>query len=224
MYLTTKAGSFSIQHTQSEMGPIKRKYALVIQAFVGCDTVSGISSFNSGKLLELLCEAPTIIHQQLDVFLNSSSSTDEICQAGRKLFSFMYGAPSLPLSEIRYNMYSKQTSSGVLSPEKLPPTEGASDQHSLRAYLQLQDWITLKSMSRDPTKYGYAYDSTHGYQPVTTKQEWAPKYIRDLTKCNCKTGCKNRKCGCVSNNVPCIAACGQCHGLTCSNTKGNLTR
>lgn len=224
VFLTTKAGSFSIQDTRSQMDPIKRKYALAIQAFVGSDTVSGINTFNSGKLLEVLCDAPPIIHQQLDVFLDPSSSNDQICKAGRNLFSYMYGAPSLSLSEIRYNMYSKQTSSGVLSPEKLPPTEGSSDEHSLRAYLQLQDWIVLKSMSRDPTKYGFAYDSTHGYQPVTTKQEWAPKYIRDLTKCNCRSGCKNRKCGCVSNNVPCIAACGQCNGLTCNNTKGNLMR
>ena len=119
------------------MGPIKRKYALAIQAFVGNDTVSGISSFNSGTLLQVLCDAPPTIHKHLDVFLDPYSTTERICQAGRKLFTYMYGAPSLTLSEIRYNMYSKQTSSGVLSPEKLPPTEGSSDEHSLRTYLQL---------------------------------------------------------------------------------------
>ena len=152
VFLTTKAGSFSIQDIRSQMGPIKRKYALAIQAFVGSDTVSGISTFNSGKLLQVLCDAPPTIHQQLDVFLDPSSSTDQICQAGRKLFSYMYGAPSLSLSEIRYNTYSKQTSSGVLSPEKLPPTEGSSDEHSLRAYLQLQDWIMLKKYEQRPNK------------------------------------------------------------------------
>ena len=204
------------------MGVIKKKYALAIHAFLGNDTVSGISTVNNGKLLQTLCDAPPIIHQQLDVFLNPTSTNESISNAGRKLFQFIYGAPMSSLSEIRYNVYSKQTSSGVLSPEKLPPTEGSSDEHSLRAYLQLQDWIVLKSMSRDPNNYGFLYDFIYGYQPTTTKHDWAPKHIRDLTRCNCKTGCESRRCGCVKNNVPCISACGICHGITCNNSKGSV--
>ena len=177
--------------------------------------------FGKGTLFQNLCDASPVVHKNLDLLLDPSSSNKSIFSAGRSSFQFIYGAPGLCLSEIRYNLYSKKAAAGILSPETLSPTDGALDEHSLRAYLQLQDWILLKSMSRDPCSYGFESHLIHGYQPLSTKCEWAPKYIRDLTKCNCKTGCKNRRCGCVSNNVPCIAACGDCHGITCNNTKAN---
>jgi hypothetical protein len=201
------------------MGDIKRKYTLAIHSFIGNDTVSGICGFNNGKLLQILCDAPQDILDNLDVFISATSSTDSICKAGRKLFQYLYGAPNSSLSEIRYILYSKQTSSGILSPEKLPPTAESADEYSLRAYLQLQDWLLLETMSREPTNYGFVNDLINGYQPTTTKRDWAPKHIRDLTRCNCKTGCDNRRCSCVRNNVPCISACGHCNGVTCKNTK-----
>ena len=40
---------------------------------------------------------------------------------------------------------------GVVRPERLPPTLGAAEQHSIRAYLQIHDWMALECTSLDPT-------------------------------------------------------------------------
>ena len=63
--------------------------------------------------------------------------------------------PATSLSIKRLCRYNKQAKEGVIRPASLPPTNGSAIQHSVRTYLQTQDWILLKSMSRDPRLYGW---------------------------------------------------------------------
>ena len=67
---------------------------------------------------------------------------------------------------LRVNKYNKQSKDGILKPENLPAAGGAARQHSLRAYLQLQDWLILQSMSRDPKEYGWYLTSGGAYEPI----------------------------------------------------------
>ena len=39
--------------------------------------------------------------------------------------------------------YNKQAKGGMILLASLPPSNGSAIQHSLRAYLQIQDWILL---------------------------------------------------------------------------------
>ena len=51
---------------------------------------------------------------------------------------------------------------------------GVSVAHSLRAYLQIQDWILLRSMSRDPRLYGWYVTSAEQFEPIMTLDDIAP--------------------------------------------------
>ena len=99
--------------------------------------------------------------------------------------------------------------------DQAPPTEGAAAQHCLHAYLQTQDWMLLQSMSLDPCDYGWR-TGVHGFEPVPTLDPMAPDELLRFTSCNCKGDCSNRWCRCKKNSVYCIAACGNCKGITCS--------
>ena len=85
----------------------------------------------------------------MDVFNSPDSTLEEIANAGIAIFQFIYGAPHTDLNLTRFHIYSQSLKNGVIKPELLPPTKGAAIQHSFQAYLPIQDWLILRSMSRD---------------------------------------------------------------------------
>ena len=93
------------------------------------------------------------MYRHFDVFNSPTSTNDEIINAGVAIFQFIYNAPGVDLSQTRYDLFCKKAAAGVISPENLPPTRGSASQHSLWAYLQNQDWLQLKNMSKDPRDY-----------------------------------------------------------------------
>ena len=96
------------------------------------------------------------MYRHLNVFNSLTSTNDEIINAGVAIFQFIYDAHDVDLSQTRYDLLCKKAAAGVISPEYLPPTRGSAAQHSLWAYSQNQDWLQLKSMSKDPKQYGYS--------------------------------------------------------------------
>ena len=107
------------------------------------------------------------MYKHLDVFNSTTSTNDEIINAGVAIFQFIYNAPDVDLSQTRYDLFCKKAAAGVISPDGLPLTRGSAAQHSLRAYSQNQDWLQLKSMSKYPKQYGYSIGE-QGYKPLTT--------------------------------------------------------
>ena len=65
----------------------------------------------------------------------------------KKLFEFLYKISKdnthWTLEELRYHKFMKMAARGVISPEDLPPSVGAAEQHALRAYPQISDWVLL---------------------------------------------------------------------------------
>ena len=57
-----------------------------------------------------------------------------------------------------------------MRPASLPLTI----QHSLRAYLQMQDWILLKNMSRDSRLSWWYVTSAGEFEPIMTLDDIAP--------------------------------------------------
>ena len=151
------------------------------------------------------------------MFYDENSTVDEITSAGISMFQFIYNGTGTPLSEQRLNRFNQQSKIGVLRPEGLPPTDGAAAQHSLRAYLQLHDWIKLQSMSRDPTMYGWYITNSGRYEPIPTLDEIAPPGLLKFISFNCAGNYSTKRCSCRKNNVKCISACGKCHGNSCKN-------
>ena len=64
----------------------------------------------------------------------------------------------------------------------LPPTSAAARQHSLRTYLQVQQWF-----GRDfpPTGWGWKYHN-NSIIPIATDLPAAPQKLMKLISCNCK--------------------------------------
>ena len=79
-----------------------------------------------------------------------------------------------------------------------------------------RDWILLQSMSLDLSDYGWTL-GVHGYEPVLTVDPMAPEELLQLTSCNCKGDCNNRRRSCKKNGVKYISACGVFKGITCKN-------
>ena len=109
-------------------------------------------------------------------------------------------SPSVSLSALRYTVYNKMCAKGVVRPERLPPTEGAVKQHSLRAYLQVRDWAELECSFLDPAAYGWRIEAGV-FTPIGTLEPIAPGTLQNLISCACKTGCKNNTCSCRKNNM-----------------------
>ena len=109
---------------------------------------------------------------------------------------------------------------GCVYPERLPPTEGAAIQHSLRAFLQIHDWMALRCTSLDPTLYGWTKEGAQNdYEPVGSLQPIAPEALQNLISCGCKTGCSTNICSCRKNGLQCMTFCTVCRGSECSNSK-----
>ena len=117
----------------------------------------------------------------------------------------------VPLSDLRYCAYNKMCAKGVVRPERLPPTDGAVKQHSLRVYLQVHDWTALECTSLNPLMYGWQTKSGI-FTPTGTLDSIAPDSLRNLISCGCKTGCKNTTRSCRRNNMRCVPFCINCAG------------
>ena len=110
---------------------------------------SGEAWFQQGKIYEVLCTGS--LGELIEVFYSGNSTFNQVRSAGTKIFRFIYKLQKITLSVQRLNWFNQQFKVGVLRRlANLPLVAGGAAQHSLRAYLQLQDWLVLKSMSRDP--------------------------------------------------------------------------
>ncbi|XP_047144452.1 uncharacterized protein LOC124817998 [Hydra vulgaris] len=79
----------------------------------------------------------------------------------------------------------------------------------------LDEGLNLK-----PTEWGWK--STDGHlEPIPTDKEIAPPNLLKVIRCNCRSSSKNqcqtKTCICRKNGMKCMAACGGCHGMECSN-------
>ena len=159
----------------------------------------------------------------IPVFMDPLANKEKIGEAGSNIFKTIYnGSASSTLGELRHHIFSRKAAAGTIRPQALPPTTGAAIQHSLRAYLQFQDWLCLEeAQSLDPSEYGWSI-GVNGFQPTTTLDPVAPEKLLRLTSCNCKKGCSNNRCSCKKNGVKCIPACGVCNGLECGNSSEEI--
>ena len=217
----TKGGAFNVKHIRDNMPNNELRMLLLSHAFSGCDTTSGILGHGKVRVLKKMA-AQTAPKDALETLLDLRSNRESIGRAGIVLFQYLYGRPSTPLSQIRYDLYSKLVAKGKFLPQKLPPTDASATQHTLRAYLQYRDWAMLESQSLNPSLYGWV-KSSQTFEPVGFEGEIAPAALLNFTACNCKTdnpdsACNSNRCSCRRMGLSCLAACGNCHGVNCQNS------
>lgn len=197
---------------------------LLSHAFSGCDTTSSILGHGKVRILKKMAD-PTAPKDALETLLDLRSDREAISRAGIVLFQYIYGRPSTPLRQIRYDLYSNLVAKGKFLPQKLPPTDASATQHTLRAYLQYRDWAMLESQSLNPLQYGWV-KSSQTFEPVGFEGEIAPAALLNFTACNCRisnpdTACNSNHCSCRRMGLSCLAACGNCHGVSCQNSRSS---
>ena len=111
--------------------------------------------------------------------MDEFSSIVTIKVAGVDLFRFIYHSGSQSLAKTRFTTFSRQIASGTLNPQMLPKTDGAANHHSLRAYLQLWDWIKLKCMYFNPVNYSWKL-TKNGFEPNPTMDPIVPQELSNL--------------------------------------------
>ena len=206
----------NIRQMAESLGEV-RKYITLIHAFSGCDTTSAL--FGQGKISILrLLQKSAAARDAANTFANVNSTHDDVGEAGSKILALYGGKNSDTLSSLRYAKYMKMAS-GKVTPEKLPPTERAAYFHSLRTFLQVQEWNNLENDYLDATQWGWkVMDNT--LVPVMTDDPPAADELLNVVRCNCKTTSKNvcgPRCSCRANGLKCVPACGGCRGVDCSN-------
>ena len=106
--------------------------------------------------------------------------------------------------------------SSHVKPQTLPPTSGAAKYHSLRVYLQIQEWKGSAD-GLHPTDWGWQ-ECDEGFLPLQTSLAPAPEHLLRVIRCNCKADCSTMRCTCKKHNIECTPACGNCTGSGCMNT------
>ena len=95
----------------------------------------------------------------------------------------------------------------------LPPTTGAAENHSERAFLQVQEWLERQTSLIRKSGIGF----------VRMKNSFQLQCLHLLhqriivIRCSYKTNCESRRCNCRKHGLHCSIACGECRGISCSN-------
>ena len=82
------------------------------------------------------------------------------------------------LEKVRYQNYMKMVASATkINPTKLPPSRRSAWFHSLRTYLQVMEWKTLKmGLQLDPTNWGWK-EENEKLVPIMTDEVILSSYI-----------------------------------------------
>uniref|UniRef100_UPI00358ECD2A uncharacterized protein n=1 Tax=Myxine glutinosa TaxID=7769 RepID=UPI00358ECD2A len=216
---TKKPRIWNIKATKQLLGPDICKHILFLHAVLGCDTTSRLHGIGKGASLKKFKESD-IFREQAEVFYAHSASTDDVAEAGEKAMVILYNGTSTDtLDSLRYHRFCEKvaSSSTYVQPQVLPPTSGAAKFHSLRVYLQVQEWKGSTSDGPRPTEWGWQ-KCVEGFVPVQTTLPPAPEKLLRVIKCNCQADCSTLRCTCKKNNIECTPACGNCRGSSCTNS------
>lgn len=205
-----------IDKLQVSLGPLK-EVILFAHAFTGTDTTSAAYRRGKAQACQLLKNRPTV-RDEMSIFYKKDASQEEIAVAGEHFFLAWYGAEKyVSLNNARYfmlkQMIAKQSVKNVMNLALLPPTSGSAKQHSLRAYLLIQQ---CQGVEIDCTQWGWAMQADV-LSPVGSENPCAPEKLLELIFCNCKMGCKTASCKCRKAGRACTPMCGTCLGENCCN-------
>ena len=155
-----------------------RHLLLFLHNFTGCDTMSRPFGIGKGAALKKL-KSCLQMQTAAQVFLQEVS-LETVQSAGEKALVMMYGGnPSESLDALRYRLFCSKVAveTTFVQVHTLPPTSVVTRFHSLRVYLQVQEWLGNCQMV-EPKQCGWKLE--HGrLVPVPTDIPAAPS---DLLK------------------------------------------
>ena len=194
-----------------------RHLLLFLHAFTGCDTTS--RPFGGGKAAALKkLKNCAQIQAAAQAFLQEASS-ETVQSAGGKALVILYGGNSSEsLDALRYRLFCSKVAVGTtfVQVHTLPPTSAAARFHSLRVYLQVQEWLGNRR-TVEPTQYGWRLECD-SLVPVTTDIPAAPTDLLKVIRCSCKSNWDSKRCSCRKHGLDCTSSCEECCGVSCSNS------
>lgn len=209
---------WNIKTSKEKLGSCICSKLLFVHAITGCDTTSRL--YGIGKTTSLSkIQRSDELSKIADVFMLDNANMDDIIKAGENALVLLYkGDSGDDLDSLRYKRFQEKVMKSYKSVDAndLPPTTASAKFHSLRVYYQVQEWRG-ETGHLDPEEWGWEIIN-HQLMPVKTDMPPAPKDLLRMFRCNCKTGCSSRRCTCKKHGFECTPACGECKGLSCSNS------
>ena len=215
---TKRPRIWNIKATNQMLGQDICNHILFIHALLGCDTICRLYGIGKGASLKRF-RASHAFREQAKVFDTHSASMHDVVDAGEKALVIIYNGKSTDmLDSLRHQRFCEKVASksSHVKPQALPPTSGAAKYHSLRVYLQVQEWKGSAD-ELHPTDWGWQ-ECDEGFVPIQTSLPPAPEHLLKVIRCNCQTDCSTLKCTCKRHNIECTPACGNCRGSGCTNT------
>ena len=125
----------------------------------------------------------------------------------------------MSLNDLRHKKFIDKISVRLnqVDPSSLPPTSSAAKFHSLRVYLQVQQWRNTQCVL-DPCDWGWS-KTDNRFFPIEMDIPPAPQELLKVIRCTCKSDCSNRSCTYRKYARECSIACLNCRGTACSNSE-----
>ncbi|WAR04124.1 hypothetical protein MAR_019493 [Mya arenaria] len=225
-YITFEPASEKATNMKGKIWDIRKATALfekdlctalpLLHALTGCDTTSRMFGIGKPAMLKLFKKSH-LFRTRCFNFLTADSIND-IHSTGEQLITCLYDNQScLSLDALRFQKFSGKvvSSSTYVHMQELPPTSEADRFHCLRVYYQTKVWMGNTVLN--PLDFGWII--VDGLMmPVRTSLPPVPENLLKIIRCNCKANCDSKKCTCRKHGLECSNACGDCKGLSCSNT------
>lgn len=192
------------------------KIILFIHAFTGCDTTSAFYDKGKKSFVDIIIKYPALI-EDIEFFYNKNATKSRLLPVGENCVKAIYGwnvAQPITLGNLRYICYQKFTLKTGCNLRSLPPISETVNEHTLRVFYQVQKWLGNNDI--DPQLYGWE-NTINGLMPIKCQKEAFPQEILEIVACNCKAGCKSKKCPCRRINLNCTNLCASCTGINCYN-------
>ena len=203
---------WSIALLKTTIRPEVCNSVLFMYAILGCDTMSGIYGIRN-KIALKLASTSAPFRGYAQVFDDPQASKADLISAGEDALVGLYkGRPGDKLDLLRLPKFHQKiiVSKYVVDPKVLPPTSASATYHSLRVYLQVQQWMGRYHMN--PKDWGWYGQGGH-YFPSLTDKDPAPTDLLEMVRCNCKAYCNTQRCTCRKHGFACSTVCGHCSGV-----------
>ncbi|KAK7111484.1 hypothetical protein V1264_011106 [Littorina saxatilis] len=216
---SSKRRVWHIQWLKQALGHTVCQLLPFVHAINGCDTTSKLYRIGKSEPLKKI-KTDSIFNEQGRIFCSRERTKEVIVAAGERALIHLYnGCKGESLDILRYKRFCEKvaTCSASVDVQSLPPTSAAAKYHSLRVYLQVQEWVNL-SADLAPEEWGWHLSAGQQLEPRTTDLPPAPEALLRVVRCNCKKDCQSKRCTCRKHGLVCSVACGGCKGLSCTNS------
>ncbi|KAK7485546.1 hypothetical protein BaRGS_00023234 [Batillaria attramentaria] len=212
---TKKHKVWHIQAVQRALGMETCKMLPFIHALTGCDTTSRLFGVGKGAAFKKVRDKQIV--EAAATFERSTASPDDVECAGHQALVCLYnGEPGGSLDVLRHRKFCEKLTTAAVQVHTLPPTTAAARYHSLRVYLQLQQW-TQGDCHLRPKDWGWSLRDGR-LEPRLCDLPPALDMLLRVVRCNCTRDCETRRWSCKKYGLPYSPACGNCRGVICANS------